>query len=173
MSSNSSLREFAKDLYRLLQLPRTATQIEIKRSYREMALTLHPDRHFKGGGVSSGDEDNDLKDITAATANHEQQTTAAEQARKLTNEHKTAQFKEVSEAYRILSDITLRREYDRWLDSVDITLDGNVYKRGVSRAAERNPFYRKVYSPAAPPGMKTFDRQRHFGKRESLIKRER
>lgn len=169
MSSNPSLREFAKDLYRLLQLPRTATQIEIKRSYREMALTLHPDRHHvRGGGVSSGDGGYSLVDnVTATTYTQQQQTTAAEQARKVTNERKTAQFKEVSEAYRILSDITLRREYDRWLDTVDITLDGIVNKRGVSSAAEcnHNPFYRKVYSPAAPPGMKTFDRQRHYGKR--------
>ena len=167
MSSNPSLREFAKDLYRLLRLPRTATQIEIKRSYREMALTLHPDRHHVGGGV--GDEDHNSVTATSSQQQQQQQTTA-ERARQLTNERKTAQFKEVSEAYRILSDITLRREYDRWLDTVDITADGNVvYTRGgvsSSRAAERNPFYRKVYSPAAPPGMKTFDRQRHYGKRE-------
>jgi curved DNA-binding protein CbpA len=167
MSSNPSLREFAKDLYRLLQLPRTATQIEIKRSYREMALTLHPDRHVQGENSSSSD-DNNLVDTQHQQQQQTTNTAAAEQARiRLTNERKTAQFKEVNEAYRILSDITLRREYDRWLDTVDITSDGNVlYKRsGVSsRAAERNPFYRKVYSPAAPPGMKTFDRQRHYGK---------
>jgi curved DNA-binding protein CbpA len=168
MSSNPSLREFAKDLYRLLQLPRTATQIDIKRSYREMALTLHPDRHVQGENSSSG---NDEGNNNFVDTQQQQQTTttsaAAEQARiRLTKERKTAQFKEVNEAYRILSDIALRREYDRWLDTVDITSDGHVYKRGTSRAAERNPFYRKVYSPAAPPGMKTFDRQRHYGKRE-------
>ena len=170
MSSNPSLREFAKDLYRLLQLPRTATQIDIKRSYREMALTLHPDRHVQGENSSSGNDEGNTNFVD--TQQQQQQTTntaaaAAEQARiRLTNERKTAQFKEVNEAYRILSDSTLRREYDRWLDTVDITSDGHVYKRGTSRAAERNPFYRKVYSPAAPPGMKTFDRQRHYGKRE-------
>ena len=168
MSSNPSLREFAKDLYRLLQLPRTATQIDIKRSYREMALTLHPDRHVQGENSSSG---NDEGNNNFVDTQQQQQTTttsaAAEQARiRLTKERKTAQFKEVNEAYRILSDIALRREYDRWLDTVNITSDGHVYKRGTSRAAERNPFYRKVYSPAAPPGMKTFDRQRHYGKRE-------
>jgi curved DNA-binding protein CbpA len=172
MSSNPSLREFAKDLYRLLQLPRTATQIDIKRSYREMALTLHPDRHVQGGEISSSSNDEGNNNFVD-TQQQQQQTTntaaaaaaAAEQARiRLTKERKTAQFKEVNEAYRILSDITLRREYDRWLDTVDITSDGHVYKRGISRAAERNPFYRKVYSPAAPPGMKTFDRQRHYGK---------
>ena len=170
MSSNPSLREFAKDLYRLLQLPRTATQIDIKRSYREMALTLHPDRHVQGSEISSSSSDDKGNNNFVDTQQQQQTTTtsaAAEQARiRLTKERKTAQFKEVNEAYRILSDIALRREYDRWLDTVNITSDGHVYKRGTSRAAERNPFYRKVYSPAAPPGMKTFDRQRHYGKRE-------
>jgi len=169
MSSNPSLREFAKDLYRLLRLPRTATQIEIKRSYREMALTLHPDRHHVGGGGGGDEDHNSVTATSTQQQQQQQQQTTAERARQLTNERKTAQFKEVSEAYRILSDITLRREYDRWLDTVHITVDGNVvYTRGgvsSSRAAERNPFYRKVYSPAAPPGMKTFDRQRHYGKR--------
>ncbi|KAL7554953.1 hypothetical protein ACHAWF_018513 [Thalassiosira exigua] len=118
-------RRLAKDLYQILRLPRTATTIEIKQSYRAIALALHPDRH---GGC----------------------------------ETKTDEFKEVSEAYRILSDHASRAEYDRWLDGVTVGADGTARKTGASRAAERNPFYRKVYSPAAPPGMKTFDRKRHY-----------
>ena len=78
-------------------------------------------------------------------------------------EAKTAEFKELGEAYRVLSDHGQRVEYDRWLDEVTLGDDGRVRRKGASRAAERNPFYRKVYSPAAPPGMKTFDRQRHYG----------
>ena len=80
---------------------------------------------------------------------------------------KTSEFKVVTEAYNILSNYKLRLEYDRWLDDVVVGENGQVVRRrkeGSSRAAERNPFYRKVYSPAAPPGMKTFDRQRHYGK---------
>ena len=77
---------------------------------------------------------------------------------------KTSEFQQVTDAYNILSNHTKRIEYDRWLDGVVVGEDGVVRKRGVSKAAERNPFYRKVYSPAAPPGMKTFDRQRHYGK---------
>lgn len=129
-------RDFAKDLYRLLRLPRTASHADIKRSYREMAMDLHPDRHGHNC------------------------------------DKRTAEFREMSEAYRILCDRHARAEYDRWLDGADIGADGRVVRR--SRAAERNPHYRKVYSPAAPPGMKTFDRQRHFGEyhgtsRESLF----
>ena len=122
---SAPLNQFSKDLYKLLKLPRTATQSEIKQSYRKIALVLHPDRH-------------DGCDI------------------------KTAEFKEVSEAYRVLSDYTKRTEYDRWLDGVSLDTDGRIRRKGTSRAAQRNPFYRKVYSPAAPPGMKTFDRQRHY-----------
>ena len=124
--SAGGLHRYSGDLYKLLHVPRTATQSEIKKSYRRIALTLHPDRHE---GC----------------------------------ERKTAEFKELGEAYRVLSDHVRRTEYDRWLDQVTVGDDGRVRKRGASRAAERNPFYRKVYSPAAPPGMKTFDRQRHYG----------
>ncbi len=122
---SAPLNQFSKDLYKLLHLPRTATQSEIKQSYRKIALALHPDRH-DGCNI------------------------------------KTAEFKEASEAYRILSDYTKRIEYDRWLDGVSLDSDGKIRRKGTSRAAQRNPFYRKVYSPAAPPGMKTFDRQRHY-----------
>ena len=117
--------QFSKDLYKLLQLPRTATSPEIKQSYRRIALALHPDRN-NGCPI------------------------------------KTNEFKLLTDAYTILSDYNKRREYDTWLSGVIFEGD-TVIKKGVSRAAERNPFYRKVYSPAAPPGMKTFDRQRHFG----------
>jgi molecular chaperone DnaJ len=75
--------------------------------------------------------------------------------------NKSDEFKAVTEAY-LLIDYGKRVEYDKWLSSVRFEGD-KVVKKGVSRAAERNPFYRKVYSPQAPPGMKTFDRQRHYG----------
>ena len=84
-------------------------------------------------------------------------------------DERTAEFREVSEAYRILCDRHARAEYDRWLDGAEIIgADGRVVRR--SRAAERNPHYRKVYSPAAPPGMKTFDRQRHFGEHYGIYR---
>lgn len=34
-----------KDLYKVLKVPATASQNEIKDAYRKLALALHPDRH--------------------------------------------------------------------------------------------------------------------------------
>lgn len=133
------MRFTSKDLYKLLRISRTATQQEIKQSYLRIALTLHPDRHSPGGGDVNGEfgAENDSSNNSNA------------------NDRKTEEFKKVSEAYGILRDRSLRTQYDRWLDS-----GGGGH---TTRAAARNPFYRKVYSPAAPPGMKTFDPQRHYG----------
>lgn len=135
----TSMRFTSKDLYKLLRISRTATQQEIKQSYLRIALTLHPDRHSPGGGDVNGEfgAENDSSNNSNA------------------NDRKTEEFKKVSEAYGILRDRSLRTQYDRWLDS-----GGGGH---TTRAAARNPFYRKVYSPAAPPGMKTFDPQRHYG----------
>lgn len=65
------------DPYRILGVKKTATQDEIKKAYRKLALKFHPDRN-------QGDEQ------------------AAES------------FKEVSEAYEVLSDAEKRKVYDRF-----------------------------------------------------------
>jgi hypothetical protein len=65
-----------KDYYKVLELKTTATQEEIKTSYRRLALKFHPDRNF-------GDKRSEAK------------------------------FKEIQEAYEILSDPKSKYEYDK------------------------------------------------------------
>ena len=65
-----------RDYYEILGVSRTATQVEIKRSYRQLAKQYHPD--------ANKDED------------------AAEM------------FKDINEAYEVLSDDEKRARYDRF-----------------------------------------------------------
>lgn len=50
-----------EDLYKILGVPKTATQDEIKKAYRELALKYHPDRNQ--GNIEA---ENRLKEINAA-----------------------------------------------------------------------------------------------------------
>src|ERR1700742_5114694 len=70
-----SAKDYQKDYYKTLGVPKTATAAEIKKSYRELARKYHPDAN-KG---SSDAED---------------------------------RFKEITEAYNVLSDEKQRKEYD-------------------------------------------------------------
>ena len=64
-----------KDYYAILGLPRNATDEQLKKAYRKMAMEYHPDRN----GSPGADE----------------------------------QFKEINEAYEVLSDANKRAFYDR------------------------------------------------------------
>lgn len=66
-----------KDYYELLGVPRNATEAEIKKAYRTLALKYHPDRN-------TGSKESEEK------------------------------FKEINEAYSVLSDSEKRAHYDRF-----------------------------------------------------------
>ncbi|XP_046804541.1 dnaJ protein homolog 1 [Lucilia cuprina] len=66
----------AKDFYKTLEIPKTATDEEIKKAYRKLALRYHPDKN--------------------KAANAEEK------------------FKEVAEAYEVLSDKNKRELYDKY-----------------------------------------------------------
>lgn len=63
-----------RDFYEVLGVGKTADESEIKRAYRELARTFHPDLNPSGAEA----------------------------------------FKEINEAYAVLSDAQLRARYDRW-----------------------------------------------------------
>ena len=73
-----------KDYYKILGVPETASEEEIKKAYRELAIKYHPDRN-------SGNEE---------------------------------KFKEITEAYSILSDSSKREEYDA---EPDFSFFGDMY----------------------------------------------
>jgi DnaJ-class molecular chaperone len=77
-----------QDPYAVLNVPRSADQARIKRAYRELAKTLHPDRN-PGDAVAE------------------------------------RRFKEISQAYRLLSDPKQRARFDRG----DIDGQGNPRRR--------------------------------------------
>ncbi len=87
-----------KDYYKILGLPKTATDKEIKSAYRKLARQHHPD-------VNAGNK-------------------AAED-----------KFKEIGEAYDVLSDADKRSKYDQYGDQWKAVTQGG----GAGRAAGRMP----------------------------------
>ncbi len=65
-----------KDYYEVLGVSKTASDVELKKAYRKLAMKYHPD---KGGGAEA-----------------------------------EAKFKEINEAYSVLSDATKRKNYDQF-----------------------------------------------------------
>lgn len=85
-----------KDYYKLLELTPAASQAEIKKAYRRLALKYHPDKNFG-------------------------------------NQLYEAKFKEILEAYHILSDVKKRQDYN---------YQRNDYSHSYSR--------KRTYTPATP-----------------------
>jgi len=70
-----SAKDYQKDYYKALGVPKTSTAAEIKKAYRELARKWHPDANK---GSADAEE----------------------------------RFKEITEAYNVLSDEKQRKEYD-------------------------------------------------------------
>jgi molecular chaperone DnaJ len=92
-----------KDYYRVLGINRDASQKEIKRAFRRLALRYHPDRNPQ-----------DQKQVEE-------------------------RFKEINEAYQVLSDKDKRQRYD-WLTTWPQRLNFNRmagYRQGCQRVYGR------------------------------------
>lgn len=124
----ASHAQAGKDFYKILKVAPGAGIIEIKASYRRLAMQLHPDRN-------NGDR------------------------------NKTLQFKLVTEAYTVLTNVRERGYYDA--ESGHSHHHGGHGMRGNRRPGHasppRNPNYRKVYAPRPPPEWKrTWDHKKHY-----------
>ena len=82
-----------KDYYEILELQRGASEDEIKKAYRKLAMKYHPDRN-------PDDKQAEVK------------------------------FKEVNDAYQVLSDPKKKADYDRYGSSYgDNTYSQNTYQQ--------------------------------------------
>ena len=79
-----------KNYYKILNISRGATEVEIKRAYKKSALLHHPDRHATADDATRGEEE--------------------------------GIFKDVSEAYSVLSDPRKKARYDSGQDLDEVTM---------------------------------------------------
>ena len=87
--------------YDLLEIPRTASQNDVRKSYRRLARQYHPD-------VNKGDKSSEEK------------------------------FKEINEAYGVLSDADKRRKYDRYGDNWE---HADQIEENAARRTQNNTFH--------------------------------
>lgn len=85
-------KSLRKDLYKIIGVTKRATEVEIKKAYKKMALAWHPDRHSAGSEAER------------------------EEAEK--------RFKEIGEAFEILSDPAKKNKYDEGMDVEEINGGG-------------------------------------------------
>lgn len=120
-SKNGKIQVMAnKDFYQVLGVAKGASEAEIKKAYRKLALEHHPDRN-KGDKVSE------------------------------------AKFKEVTEAYEVLSDAQKRKQYDQFGSAAfDQGAGGNPFTGGFGggQGGQYGPF---TYSYSSGGGNQGFD----------------
>lgn len=110
-------RSKRKDYYKILCLPKDATEAQIKKAYRKLALQWHPDKHSH----------------------------SVEAARKAEE-----MFKDVTEAYSVLSDPKKRQRYDMGADLEDLDGPGGFGGEGV----DVNEIFSMFFGgPGGPGGM--------------------
>lgn len=109
------LRKIAerKDYYKMLEVPQNATEHEIKKAYKKLAVKLHPDKHPP-----------ELRD------------------------EMEKQFKELNEAYGVLSDEQKRQRYDAGADLEEIEQGGGFHGHG----GMDDIFSSMFFSPRGPRG---------------------
>lgn len=130
-------RSKRKDYYKILGVSKTATDDEIKKAYRKMALLHHPDRHSSASASEK--------------AEHEKK------------------FKELGEAYAVLTDPKKRAMHDRGQDVNDpecgFSRDANFDPNQVFEAFFGPDFFQSqsshhhYYDQGQPPHQQQFQQQ--------------
>ena len=103
-----------KDYYKILELAKTASDDDIKKAYKKMALKWHPDKFHSQG------EEERLK------------------AEKM--------FKDIGEAYAVLSDADKKRMYDQGADIDEINQGGGHAGFG----GDPNDIFRMFFAQGGP-----------------------
>ena len=100
--------------YDVLQISKSATTEDIKKSYRKLALEWHPDK------------------------NPEQQEIA------------TTKFKQISEAYEILSDCEKRRQFDNDIKLLDVSKQTQIYRPFDFIFRDPNEVFKEFFKDGTP-----------------------
>lgn len=124
LNLNSKVKTYAqlakkarhKDYYRILEVQKTSSVAEIKKSYRKLAMKYHPD---KNQGT------NDEQEIAEK------------------------KFKEISEAYNVLTDENKRRKYD--MGNYDPNGSSNDFNHDFNDmfGDENNPMFQMFFGPGS------------------------
>ncbi|KAI9260221.1 hypothetical protein BY458DRAFT_516538 [Sporodiniella umbellata] len=104
-----------KDYYKVLGLTKTATETEIKKAYRKLALQYHPDKN-------AGDEKAEVR------------------------------FKEIGEAYAILSDAEKKARYDSGVD-LEGGMGGGFPGGGMGGGVDVNDIFAQMFGGGMGGGM--------------------